>query len=99
MRFLIHLSPVCAPELGLSLSKRGAVLIVNGIEFDFRALGNGDVLPHTAIKSDWFSGDVSCDADVVSIILRFPHKPGASEAARFPAPIHVTEDGPVELPV
>ncbi|MFI8479627.1 hypothetical protein ACIGCM_03560 [Pseudomonas sp. NPDC078700] len=95
----ISLSPVStAFPLEFSASLVGDVLAINGEPFDFSDLPEGATLPVEAIGSEHFAGPVSRIEGELQITLRFPIGPDASEAARFPKPIAVTIDGPVELP-
>ena len=66
--------------------------------FDFSPLQDGDTLPRQAINSPWFADDVKRIDGVLHVKLVFPHGAYAGEAARFPAPITVIQDGPVQLP-
>ncbi|MNZ91180.1 hypothetical protein D3C78_1101550 [compost metagenome] len=96
---IIKLSPILM-YTDFNVSVAGDVLTINGDELDFSPLPNGASLPKAAIANDWILGDVVRDAEgVLHVSLMFPHGPDASEAARFPEPITITEDGPVELPV
>ncbi|HCF6142592.1 TPA: hypothetical protein NIH82_003448 [Pseudomonas aeruginosa] len=98
---LIKLSPY-APLPGsdehLSLVRIGDVLTVNGQAFDFTPLPEGGELPAEAIGSEWFAGSVVRRAGRIQLILRFPLAADASAAARFPGPLMIEADGPVELP-
>lgn len=71
----------------LTLSVSGSVLTVNGTDYDL------SVYDPEANPCDWI---VSASAEAVTVIL--PIGSDASEAARFPAPVTVT-DGAVTLPV
>ncbi|HCR1215533.1 TPA: hypothetical protein ONA18_001169 [Pseudomonas aeruginosa] len=98
---IIKLSPY-APLPGsnehLSLSRTGDVLTVNGQPFDLTPLPEGGELPAEAIGSEWFAGSVVRRADRIQLILRYPLAADASGAARFPEPLLIDADGPVELP-
>ncbi|ORL61366.1 hypothetical protein B7H20_02925 [Pseudomonas aeruginosa] len=98
---IIKLSPF-APlprrDERLSLSRAGDVLTVNGQAFDFTPLPEGGELPAEAIGSEWFAGPVLRRAGRLELILRFPLAADASAAARFPEPLMIEADGPVELP-
>ncbi|HBO2705579.1 hypothetical protein [Pseudomonas aeruginosa] len=98
---IIKLSPF-APLPGsderLSLSRAGDVLTVNGVEFDFTPLPEGGELPSDAIESEWFEGPVLRRSGRLELTLRLPLPVDASAAARFPEPLLVEADGPVELP-
>jgi len=83
----------------LALSKSGDTLTINGEAFDFSGLPNGATLPRSAVSSDWIAGDIERDdAGVLNVPLLLPHGPGASDAAKFPEPITVADDGPISLP-
>ncbi|HBP1650766.1 TPA: hypothetical protein L5V32_000886 [Pseudomonas aeruginosa] len=98
---IIKLSPY-APLPGsdehLSLVRIGDVLTVNGQSFDFTPLPEGGELPAEAIGSEWFAGPALRRAGGLELILRFPLAADASAAARFPEPLLIEADGPVELP-
>lgn len=94
----ITLMPVLEDRT-LSVSKQGDALTINGVVYDFSGIPNGATLPGDAIDSDAFDGrPVSRIDGTLHLFLRFPHGPGASESARFPAPIINPPDGPLELP-
>ncbi|MBG4352267.1 hypothetical protein I4947_08750 [Pseudomonas aeruginosa] len=98
---IIKLSPF-APlprrDERLSLSRAGDVLTVNGQAFDFAPLPEGGELPAEAIGSEWFAGPALRRAGRLELILRFPLAAESSAAARFPEPLLIEADGPVELP-
>lgn len=75
-----------------SLSVIGTVLTIDGADYDLSELPDGATADHPVLGTVTRNGgDYEC-----SIILR--HGPNAPEETRFPEPISVTEDGPVELP-
>lgn len=93
----IKLSPQFAiTPSPLSMSVDGDVLTINGVEFDFSPLGEGDVLPVGSVPMPVLGRVTRADGEVVVTIL-FQHLFSASEAARFPDPITITS-GNVELP-
>lgn len=97
----IILSPFAPPpgqHIPLAASIFGDVLTINGEAFDFTQLPEGATLPHGAIASDWITGPVSRINGELHLKLRLPLGPNPSQAATFPEPIHVTQDGPVTLP-
>lgn len=94
---LINLSPVRSDEQ-LSISVSGDALLINGMVFDFAPLPEGAVLAAKAIASRWIAEDVTRVDGLIRITVMLPHGEDASEAARFPQPITVINDGPVELP-
>ena len=94
---IIKLSPLRS-DSRISVSVNVNTISINGDVFDFSPLQEGDTLPRQAIDSPWFAGDVKRIDGVLHVELLFPHGAYASEAARFPVPITVIQDGPVQLP-
>lgn len=94
---IINLSPIRSDE-SLVVTKSGDALTVNGEEFDFSDLPNGATLPSEATNSNWFVGPIERISGTLHITLRFPHGPNPPQHVAFPTPLHVTKDGPVELP-
>lgn len=95
----IKLSPDGNLPAQLALTKSGDVLSVNGEDFDFSRMGNGDTLPVSAIAGIWFRADVQRQDDgelVVTVAL--PNGPDASPEQRFPVDLINVPDGPVALP-
>lgn len=82
----------------LTIEKSGDVLIINGQPFDFSPLADGEVLPAEAVGSPWVLGDVTQLNGELQLMLLLPLGAEASTAARFPQPLSVQADGPVELP-
>ncbi|MEO1949301.1 hypothetical protein [Thioclava sp.] len=82
----------------LTISVVGDVLTINGDAFDFAPLQEGAALPAGAVGSEWIASEVTRDGGEVCLTLMLPYWGAASEAARFPVSIHVTENGPVPLP-
>ena len=68
----------------LNISASGDVLTVNGQQFDFSQLQNGDLLPQEAIASEWFAGPVTRESGEVRVKLIRPHGPYPSAADAFP---------------
>lgn len=85
-------------DAAVAISAVGDVLTLNADALDFSQLPEGATLPQAAIKSPWIAGDVTRVDGVLQVPLLLPLGPNASKAARFPAPITITQDGPVELP-
>ena len=94
----ITLSPVRLDET-LTATRSGDVLTLNGQAFDFGPLPEGATLPAEAIDSEWIVGPVSRIDGELHLTLRLPHGPNPSREVAFPEPIHVTEDGPIALPL
>lgn len=82
----------------LTLERAGDTLIVNGEAFNFAPLPEGGKLPREAIENMWFVGPVERIGGVLHMTLMLPFGADAPEAARFPEPITVIEDGPIVLP-
>ena len=95
---MIKFSPFRMDE-ELTAVRVGDVLNLNGEDFDFGQLVEGATLPQQAITSKWFADPVNRVDGELLITLVLPHGPNAPESTRFPQPIEVTGDGPVELPI
>lgn len=95
---IISLSPVRMDER-LTLDREGDVLYVNGEAFDFAPLSEGATLPWGAVLSGWFPGEVHRINGELHLTVRLPVGPDAPYGTRFPEPIVLAEDGPVELPI
>ena len=89
--FNITLSPQRRDDR-LRLEKRGATLLINGEVFDPSTYDESS--PHT----QWIVGRPEALEDGWSVTLLLPHGSPAPRATRFPDPIVVSTDGPVELP-
>lgn len=96
MQLILHPMRSDAP---LSLTRSGDRLTVNGTELDFAPLPEGALLPREAVACRWIAGDIRREGGMLRIPLILPLGPGAPARARFPAPLTLDRDGPVELPV
>jgi hypothetical protein len=95
---LINLSPQFS-DRRISVTVTGDVVNINGVDFDFTPLEVGASIPAEAVSLEYFWGFINRDdAGELVMTLMFPHDWYASYDARFPQPISVTEDGPVNLP-
>lgn len=94
---IIRLSPQRRDD-AFEVIRRGSVLIVNGEEFDFSQMGDGDTLPRSAIDSEWFDGDVECIDGELDITLFFPNPWNYSPEQAFPVPLENVPDGIVVFP-
>ncbi|WP_103171619.1 hypothetical protein [Paracoccus sp. SY] len=93
----IILSPqLCAAPFVMSAV--GDVLTIDGMEYDFGPLAEGDVLPRDAVDCPWLASDVTRENGHVCMTLILPHGTTAPHETRFPEHLTITEDGPVELP-
>lgn len=90
--FHIKLSPQRRDD-HLHLEKRGGSLIFNGEVIDPSAYDE------TALASQWIVGRPEPTEDGWSVTIILPHGSPAPRATRFPAPVVVSADGPVELPL
>lgn len=80
------------------LERCGDVILVDGMAFDFAPIPEGGILPAEAINSDWICGDVMRKDGVLHLTLKLSLGVDAPDSARFPAPITLTQDGPITLP-
>lgn len=90
--FLITLSPMRRDDT-LMVSVSGDVLVLNGEAIDLATYTADPEATH-----DWIVGQPEQDGGIWYVTLILPHGESAPEATRFPEPITVTEDGPVQLP-
>ena len=82
----------------LILKKQGDILTINGTDYDFTDLLEGETLPKEAINNSFINGDVErTDGELVIPIL-LPIKREASQSAKFPEPATINTDGTVVLP-
>lgn len=85
-------------EETISITKTGDALTINDVAYDFAQLPENATLPATSVDCEYIVGDVTRVNGDIELTLLLPITPQASEAARFPAPITVTADGPITLP-
>ena len=95
--FKITLSPQVRTDK-LAVSKSGDALTINGVVCDFAPLTEGSTLPADAVGCEYIVGPVSRKNGDVELTLLLPITAAASEAARFPQPVTVINDGEVALP-
>ena len=93
----IFLSPQRRDDT-LSVVRRGDLLIVNDEPFDFPAVEEGDILPRSAIESDWFVGDVTRVNGELELTLILPNPANFSQAQAFPVPLTITKMGQLSFP-
>ncbi|MCW0921440.1 hypothetical protein OK411_13715 [Pseudomonas sp. RG1] len=94
----INLSPM-RMDATLSVIRSGNAIVVNGEEFDFSRVAEGDTLPSVAIKSTWFAGDVSRVDGELELTLILPLPINYSPEQAFPSPLEDVRDGPIPLPM
>lgn len=93
----INLFPWRGDDL-LEVFRAGAVISLNGEEFDFSQMADGDTLPADAISSPWFAGQVDNVGGELELTLILPLPANYSPEQAFPVPLVITADGPVVLP-
>ena len=93
----VNLSPQVRPGT-LEVVRFGDVVVVNGTEFDFSAMGDGDTLPAGAVLSEWFVGPVDRVGAELELTLLLPLPPNYSAEQAFPMPIITLVNGLVPLP-
>ena len=76
-----------------SISWSDPVIHVDGVEYDLSLLDDRASAQHPIL------GTVFRNGDDYSASLKLPFGSNAPESTRFPEPIIVTENGPVELPI
>lgn len=93
----ISLSPQRSDYL-LKIEKNGDCLTINGIEYDFSQLSEGDILPYGSVICEWIVSDVARINGELELTIKLPHSADASVYARFPEPLINPPDGVLELP-
>lgn len=93
----INLVPLGRPD-ALEVIRRGDVLNINGEDFDFSPMGNGDTLPASAISSSWFMDKVERVNGELEFTLILPLPSNYSQEQAFPVPLENVQDGPVAFP-
>lgn len=71
----------------LSFSVSGDLLTVNGVDLDFSAIEEGDVLPQEAVGSEWIVSDVTRVNGEIHLTLIKPHGPNPTREEAFPEPV------------
>jgi len=89
----INLSPVRSDELQPKVSYIAPVLTVNSTAYDLSELPDGATAKHPVL------GTVERSGNDYELTLLITHGFSAPESTRFPEPLTVTVDGPVELPL
>lgn len=89
----ITLSPVRSDETQSTVSYTAPILTVDGVDYDLSELPDGATAQHPVL------GTVERTGDDYEVTLKLTHGANAPYETRFPDPIEVTADGPVELPV
>ncbi len=82
----------------LKLERQGDRLLVNNETYDFSAVPEGATLPQAAVTGDWLADDVTRKDGVLHLAVILPIGKDANKKSRFPAPVTLSQDGPVPLP-
>lgn len=105
--FKINLSPQVNDKEPPVVSVQGDTLIINGEEFDFSPLQEGETLVNQsspederAISSDYIDKDVERKNGYIELIILLPVLWNSPESARFPNPavLVIEQNGSVPLP-
>ena len=105
--FKINLSPQVNDKEPPVVSVQGDTLIINGEEFDFSPLQEGETLVNQsspederAISSDYIDEDVERKDGYIELTILLPVLWNSPESARFPNPavLVIEQNGPVTLP-
>ncbi|VVO80130.1 hypothetical protein PS870_01750 [Pseudomonas fluorescens] len=94
---IIKLAPQRRDE-SFEVTRSGDVLVVRGVSFDFSPIKEGDTLPRSAIKSEWFAGDVDRIGGELVLTLLFPNPWNYSQEQAFPIPLVNVPNGLVRFP-
>jgi hypothetical protein len=94
---IINLSPQRRDDI-LKVIKIGDTLNINGEDFDFSQVEEGDTLPATAIYSSFFVDTVERVAGELVLTLILPNPINYSPEQAYPATLVNIKDGEVLLP-
>ena len=94
----IKLSPQVR-DGSLVVSVNGDVLTINGVQYDFSPMGEGDVLPASAIDDEKITGDIKRVNGQIELTIILPITHDAPRAACFPEDIVTESANPVILPM
>lgn len=82
----------------LEMMKRGDILVINGIEYDFSPLENEDEIHSSAIASEFISDVVTRKDGVINLTVILPITVDATHEQCWPTPQFNIPDGPITLP-
>lgn len=92
----IKLSPIRMDVEPLQAFVEGDRITINGTEYDFTPLKQGETLP----QFEPFASSIERDeSGVICLTLKLPHGDSAPEETRFPAAYDVAMDVDGEVPV
>jgi hypothetical protein len=82
----------------LQVTKVGNTLVVNGEIFDFSLMTEGATLPRSAIRAEWFVGDVDMEQGELVLTMLLPIPWNYSPEQALPSDLVDVPDGAVALP-
>ena len=82
----------------LKLVREDDVLWLNDRKLDLTDLPEGASLPPEAVDCDFIQEPITRQDGNLHIVLVLPHGARAPTHTRFPAPMVLSENGPVDLP-
>lgn len=88
----IKFLPVRSDAAQPQMSWFAPVITLDGQDYDLSELPDGATAQHPVL------GSVSRNGDDYELTMTLPHGPNAPAQTRFPEPIVVTENGPIDLP-
>lgn len=92
------LSPQVSDAVPPAIALAGGTLTIDGVPIDLDAIPPGGALAAEDSGSLWVVGYIRRAGDgAVTVPLLLPIPVDAPEALRFPAPVEVAADGPVNL--
>jgi len=89
---MIKFSPIYSENLKVKASKKGDIYTINGVDYDFSPLLDGEVLPHSAVGCEFIISDVCRVGTELNFTLMRPYI-GNDKADCFPTPHDNTVDG------
>ena len=93
--FKITLSPQFS-NASLSIKKFGDTLTINGNQYDFSSLNDGDEIPAEAISDTNIIGSITKSDGVTNVTVLMPYNdPNAPESVTHPVPLLLDKDGEV----
>ena len=106
----IVFSPLRSDD-SLSLHVSGDTVTFNGISFNFSQIAEGEILPASAVGCNMLKGNVTRSGGALQLEILLPYSPAGDvngdgeitdmdvpEAIRFPAPLSISENGPISAP-
>ena len=77
----------------LTVVKSGEVYTINGNEYDFTQLADGDYLPDGATDCEYILGEVIRDGADLNMTLLCPYSGHGTQSERYPSQVDNTSDG------